>query len=135
MKSIIVALSLVLISSLSFAQDAKTNDKLAVIWSSGDVEVATNVCLVYTHASKSAKWFNEVTLIVWGPSAKLLTENADLQVKVKKMIKDGVKVQACIACASNYGVVEELRNIGIEVKGMGKPLTTMLKNDWKVISF
>ena len=106
-----------------------------MVWSSGDPEVAHNVCFMYTHASRKAKWFDKVKLIVWGPSARLLTGDKQLQVKVKSMMADGVVVQACVVCADSYGVSERLRELGIEVKGMGKPLTDMLQSDWRIISF
>jgi hypothetical protein len=44
-------------------------------------------------------------------------------------------VQACVACADMYGVADKLREIGIDVKPMGKPLSEMLKGDWKVLTF
>ncbi len=109
--------------------------KLAVIWSSGDPYVAHRVCLMYTHAAKRNQWFDEVKLIIWGPSAKLFVENEDLQNKIADMQKDGVIVQACISCANAYGVTDDIRKHGIEVKGMGKPLTEMLQSDWKVLTF
>lgn len=115
--------------------EAKDPTKLAVVWSSGDPYVAHRVCLMYTHAAKNAKWFDEVELIVWGPSAKLLSENSELQDKVKKMQQDGVITEACIVCANAYGVTEKLRELGLTVKGMGKPLTDFLQNDWKVLTF
>ena len=112
-----------------------SKDSLAVLWTSGDAEVAHKVCLMYTHAAKTQKWFDEVRLIVWGPSSRNLAGDKKLQEKVKKMIADGVKVQACIVCAKMYGVVEDLREMGIEVKGMGKPLTNYLISGWKVLTF
>jgi hypothetical protein len=51
------------------------------------------------------------------------------------MQKDGVIVEACIACAMKYGIVEELKALGISVRGMGQPLTNYLKNGWKVLTF
>jgi len=89
---------------------------------------------MYTHAAKQQKWFEEVTLIVWGPSARLLAADKAIQAKVKAMMKDGVQVLACVACADSYGVSEHLRELGIEVKGMGAPLTEYLKQGWKVLS-
>jgi len=98
------------------------DSRLAVIWSNADPEVAHRVCLMYTHNAKTQKWFDQVTLIVWGPSARLLAGDKDLQAKIKAMSNDGVKVQACLACTASYGVTEQLRKLGIEVKYMGKPL-------------
>ncbi len=109
--------------------------RLAVVWTSGDPDVAHRVCLMYTHAAAKNKWFGEVRLIVWGPSSRLLAADKDLQAKVKAMMNDGVIVQACIACADSYGVTEALRGLGIEVKGMGRPLTDMLQSDYKVLTF
>ncbi len=118
------------------AQDTPNQDsRLAVIWTSGDPEVAHRVCLMYTHNAKKQKWFDDVTLIVWGPSARLLAADKDLQAKVKAMLDDGVRLQACLACSDSYGVTEQLRKLGIEVKYMGRPLTDMLKQNWKILTF
>ena len=111
-------------------------EKLAVLWTSGDPFVAHKVCFMYTHNAKKAGWWNEVQLIVWGPSSKLLAEDKDLQTAVKAMMADGVVTKACKACADSYGVSDELAALGIEVKYMGKPLTEMLKSDqWQVLTF
>jgi hypothetical protein len=114
---------------------ASAETKLAVVWTSGDPEVAHRVCLMYAHAATTQKWFDRVTLIVWGPSARLLAADKDVQAKIKSMMEDGVLVQACVVCADSYGVSERLRELGLEVKAMGLPLTRMLKDDWKVITF
>lgn len=111
------------------------NDKLVVLWTSDDPMVAERVALMYTHAAKTAGWFSEVTLIVWGPSAKLIAENIKLQEKLRAMQKDGVVIEACVACANAYGVVEDLKRLGYDVKGMGKPLTDYLKSGAKVVTF
>jgi hypothetical protein len=114
---------------------ANTPDKLVIIWTSDDPFLAERMVLMYAHAAKTAGWFSEVTLIIWGPSAKMVSENLKIREKLKAMQNDGVEIQACIACASAYGVVEELKNLNFEVKGMGKPLTDYLKSDAKVLTF
>jgi len=115
--------------------EASAETKLAVVWTSGDPEVAHRVCLMYAHAATTQKWFDQVTLIVWGPSARLLAADKDVQAKIKSMMEDGVQVQACVVCADSYGVSERLRELGLEVKAMGLPLTRMLKDDWEVVTF
>ncbi|MFN0067992.1 MAG: DsrE family protein [Limisphaerales bacterium] len=117
------------------AQAAKPASRLAVVWTSGDPEVAHRMCLMYSHAAKTAGWFGEVRLVVWGPSARLLAADKDLQAKVAAMQKDGVVVEACVVCADSYGVTARLRELGLEVKPMGPPLTELLKADWKVLTF
>jgi Uncharacterized protein conserved in archaea len=117
------------------SEGEKTEDKLVVVWTSGDPNVAEKVALMYTHNAKKKGWFQNVTLVIWGPSAKLISENVKLQEEVELMKKDGVVVEACIACANAYGVTEELKNLGYDVKGMGLPLTEYLKTGVKVLTF
>jgi hypothetical protein len=120
------------------AQSDKTennNDKLVVVWTSDDPYVAERVALMYTHAAKTAGWFSEVTLIIWGPSAKLTAENLKIQEKLKAMQKDGVVIEACIACATAYGIVDDLKKLDFDVKAMGKPLSDYLKSGAKVLTF
>jgi hypothetical protein len=116
-------------------ESVQQNGRLAVVWTSGDPEVAHRVCFMYTDNAKKQKWFDEVTLIVWGPSARLLAGDKDLQAKIKGMLNDGVKIQACMACSDSYGVTEQLRALGIDVRYMGKPLTDLIKQGWHVLTF
>jgi hypothetical protein len=90
---------------------------------------------MYTHNAKKKGWFGVVHLVVWGPSAKLLTENEELQKEVKAMREAGVVVEACVTCANNYGVADDLKALGIDVKPMGVPLSDRLKGPWKVLTF
>ena len=108
--------------------------RLALLWTTADPEVAHKMAFMYLHNSQKNRWFDENVLIVWGPSARLLSNDKDLQARVQAMMKDGIRVQACVACADMYGVAGRLRELGIEVKGMGKPLTEYLQGDWRVLS-
>ncbi len=114
---------------------AQDPSRLAVLWTSGDREVALKVAFMYTLNAKRQGWFDEVTLIVWGPSAKLLSEDAELQQQIQGMAEVGVEIVACKACADQYGVADALSGMGIDVKYMGRPLTDILQADWKVITF
>ncbi len=51
------------------------------------------------------------------------------------MQKDGVVIEACIACADAYGISDNLKKLGYDVKFMGKPLTDYLKSGAKVLTF
>ena len=110
-------------------------DKLVVLWTSGDRDVAMNMVFMYTLNAKLAGWWQDVTFIVWGPSAKLLSGDAELQAELKKMKNAGIVLEACIACAKRYGVTGKLRELGIDVKGMGEPLTAYIKEGRRVLTF
>lgn len=141
MKFKLIILTFILFAGLANSlhaqqpDNAGPSDTLVVVWASGDPEVAEKACLMYAHAAKKRNWFKEVILIVWGPSEKLLTENAILKEKVAAMKNDGIIVEACIACSNMYGVTNELKTCMVDVKGMGIPLTKYLKRGYKVITF
>jgi hypothetical protein len=132
-----IIISLILPGDLLFSQSNQDSgpDELVVLWTSDDPYVAERVAFMYTHAAKTAGWFGDVNLIIWGPSAKLTAENIKIQEKLGEMKEDGVVIEACIACANAYGVTDKLRQLGFEVKPMGKPLTDFLKNGSKVLTF
>ena len=138
MKRLTFLLLAILTFTATFAQTEnemkKESNKLAVLWTSDDPNLAEKMAFMYTYNAKKQGWFDEVVLIVWGPSAKLLSENESMQEYVKKMMDVGIKVEACIACARMYGVDEKLLELNIDVKGMGVPLSNYLKEGWKTLS-
>ncbi len=109
--------------------------ELKVIWTSSDKDVALKMVHMYVYNAKLNKWWDDIELIIWGPSAKLLSEDKDLQLSIEAMLKKDIKVMACKACSDSYGVTEILEKLGIEVMYMGVPLTEYLKSDAKVITF
>jgi len=140
-RMIAIALTMVLVCLTAAPTGAEgeteeSTGKLMVVWTSGDPDVADKVCLMYTHAAKAYGWFAEVTLVVWGPSQRLLAGDPTIQAKVKAMQEDGVVVQACVACARKLELVEELEALDIDVKGMGVPLSEALKDpETEVLTF
>jgi hypothetical protein len=111
-------------------------DRLCVIWSSGDREVALKMVFMYTYNAKAKGWWNTIRFVIWGPSAKLLAGDDELKGKVKDMIEAGIEVLACKACADSYpGVIPALEEMGVDVKYMGVPLTEMLKDGWHSLTF
>jgi hypothetical protein len=142
MKKIILisigVLTLNLLTNNAMAQSSNTHynsDTLCIVWTSGDPDVAMKMVFMYANTAKKNRWFDEVHLIVWGPSAKLASENKEIQETLVKMVENGVKIEACKACADQYGVSQNLKSLGIEVKYMGKPLTEILKSNKKLMTF
>ncbi|MDR1950790.1 MAG: DsrE family protein [Bacteroidales bacterium] len=119
----------------TYPQDTTDNsDKLVVLWTSDNPELAKTMVFMYTHNAKRNNWFNDVTLIIWGPSAKLTAENEDIQNELAKMKASGVKIEVCVSCARMFGVDNKLRQLGYDVRGMGKPLSDYLKQNYKVLT-
>ena len=116
-----------------YSSDPK--DKLHIIWTSADREIALKMVFMYAYNAKKKGWWSEVALTVWGPSAKLLSYDEELKRKISDMSSIGVELFACKACADMYGVSEVLEELGISVIYMGEPLTRWLKSDYKIITF
>lgn len=111
-------------------------NKLLIVWSSGEKEVAKKLILLYGSVMLERKYWDEATIMIWGPSARLLAQDTDLQKQFKVVQDSGVTFNACVVCSDDYGVSDELRNLGIDLIHTGEMLTEALQSDEiKVISF
>ena len=113
----------------------KAANHLLVVWTSGDPEVAHKMVFMYAFNGQKNGWWDQVTLLVWGPSAMLSIEDRDIQASLKRMQDQGVELLACKACADQYGVSSNLADLGIEVRYTGTYLTEFIKSGKKVITF
>lgn len=110
------------------------SNKLNILWTSDNPNTAHLMVFMYAINSITKGWWNEVTVIIWGASAKLVAEDKAIQEKIKMAEHSGVKVSACLACATQFGVVEHLTSLGIEVKYWGESLTELIKNNEYILS-
>lgn len=115
--------------------ERKEKDSLVVVWTSGDKEVALNMVFMYALNAKKNDWWKDIKVIVWGPSANLLSKDIKLQDHVKEMIRLGIDVEACKVCTDRYGVSTSLEELGVAVKYIGEPFTHYIKSERTVITF
>ncbi len=97
-------------------------------------EVTLTMIFMYLLKAKQEVWWKVVTLIVWGPSAKLLAEVEELQERLAKLEKEGVVLEACKSCAEIYGVADELTGLGIDAYYIGEQLTNYIKEGRRLLS-
>lgn len=121
------------VKSESQVEEIPASEKLVVLWTSGDKEVAEKMVLMYTFNSKRFNWWKDITLVVWGPSQKVLVENKDIQDYVKKIMEQGTSVKACKGCSDMYGISDKLSELGVEVKYMGE-ITDYMKEGRHVLT-
>ncbi|MEK6658433.1 MAG: DsrE family protein [Campylobacterota bacterium] len=110
-------------------------NKLLIVWSSADEEVAKKLILLYGSVMLPRGYWDEATIMIWGPSAKLLAQSEELQERVKTVMQTGVKFSVCVVCSDDYGVSEQLSALGVELTHTGEMLTNALQSDYKVITF
>jgi len=112
------------------------SNKLLIVWSSGEKEVAKKLVLLYGSVMLPRGYWDEATIMIWGPSAKLLAEDKELQEQMKVVQKTGVNFNACVVCVEDYGVSKELEELSIELIHTGEMLTQSLQSDdVKVLTF
>ena len=104
------------------------NNALHILWTNDNVDTSINMVMMYSKASKTHGFWEDVTVIIWGATAKLVAENKEVRDHIDLARQAGVKFVGCIACAQNLGVVDELTDFGIDLKLMGQPLRELIKN-------
>ena len=102
---------------------------LYVLWTNDNPVTADKMVFMYTINSLKYGWWEKVTLVVWGATAQLASENAAIQQRIAEAQEAGVYVTACKACADQLGVSEALEALGIDVQYLGIALTNVLKNE------
>ncbi len=146
-NSFLLSLIFIIMASSNFAQEIPStmkneseptfdnSEKLVVVWTSGDKDVAIKMVYMYTYNAAKNGWWKDVTFLIWGPSAKLLAEDKELQDYLSKMVDVGIKLVACKACADSYGVGDRLTELGVNVRYAGVELTNYIKEGRHVITF
>ncbi len=109
-------------------------NQLYILWTNADVLTSEKMVMMYATNSMLESWWDAVTVIVWGATAKLAAENEWIQEKIKIAQHTGVKFSACKACAEQLGVSDQLAGLGIEVQYWGQGLTEVLKSEDKLIT-
>jgi hypothetical protein len=109
--------------------------KLNVLWTTGEKDVAIRMIFIYLMDAKGMGWYDEIDLIIWGPSAKLVAEDSQVQKELDFIMQSGIRVEACQGCTQAYGVTDKLLSLGINVRFMGEPLTTILHSNDRLITF
>ncbi len=112
----------------------EAKDKLYILWTSGDKITFDEMVYMYALNSLKHNWWKEVTLIIWGASAKLAGNDFVVQQELKELAEAGVHITACKGCADNLSLSATFEKMGIEVKYWGTPFTRILRSEAKVIT-
>lgn len=108
--------------------------KLNILWCSDNIVTVEKMLLMYAVNAMMQNWWDEVVVIIWGASARLVAENAVIKQRIEIAQLAGVKFEACKACADQLGVSEKLSDMGINVYGYGDRLTEILQDGENLLS-
>ena len=109
-------------------------ETLNILWTNADILTSEKMVMMYATNSMISKWWDAVTVIIWGATAKLVAENEDIQLQIRMAQQAGVKFSACKACTDQLGVSDKVAALGIDIIYWGEGLTEILKNDEKLIT-
>ena len=111
-----------------------TKNKLFILWTNDNFITSEKMVFMYGINAKRRDLWDEVTIIIWGATAKLVSENKLIQELVEEAKLEGVHITACKACADQLGVTEILEGLDLEVIYQAEPFTKILKDDEKLIT-
>ncbi len=110
-------------------------NKVFIVLASGDKDVAMLTALEYPLRCAKNKWMDEIKVIIFGPSERLLAFDADVQARVKEIQAAGVEVMACRPPAERLGVTQAIEKLGIKVEYVGPIISQMMKDGWTSMTF
>jgi hypothetical protein len=102
-------------------------NSLYILWTNADELTARHMVMMYAVNGLLHDWWDSVTVIIWGATAKAAAENEAIGRALAKAQQAGVHFSACRACAEKLGVAEKLEAMNVEVIYWGEPLTALLK--------
>ncbi len=108
--------------------------KLNILWINDNPTTAKLMVFMYATNSLRKGWWDNVHILVWGATAKLVAENPEIQELVKTFQAEGGTVSACKACAEQLNVIETLESLEINVLYTGELLTKMINAEDKLIT-
>lgn len=109
-------------------------ENLFILWTNSDEVMFDKMVAMYARNSKLKGWWQNVTVIIWGSTAKLAAESELVTLRIQELLQVGVTVSACKACSDSLGTTDKLLTMGVEVKYWGEGLTEILKGDDKLLT-
>ena len=120
---------------MSFKYIDEVSDRhLHILWTNADPVTSENMVMMYARNAMLNEWWDKVTVIVWGAPQKLIMENEAVRLKMDIARQAGVEFTACMSCAINLGIQEELEKQGIEVIRWGEKLSMLMQNGKHVLT-
>lgn len=112
----------------------KNEQELYILWTTDNAITAEKMVLMYAGNSMLKGWWEQVTVIIWGASAQLVSTNDEIRGRIRELMLQSVSFTACKRCADTLGVTVQLENLGVEVKYWGESLTELLRSNAKILT-
>ena len=104
------------------------SSKLLVIIATGEKEKAL-AGLMYARNALKRGWLEDVKVVFFGPSERLIAEDDQVADEVKDIALIGESF-ACKAISDREGVSEELEGLGVKVEYVGSIVSDLIKDGY-----
>jgi hypothetical protein len=108
--------------------------KVLIVISSSDREVVWTA-LLYARAAIASDWMGAAKVILWGPSSRVVADDAELRGNVREVIALGERVYVCKACSDRYGATEALAELGCTVEYVGPVSSGFIEQGYAVFNW
>jgi len=105
------------------------NDRVCIILASGDRDVL-KWGLRYAWKSTTEKYLEDIKVIIFGPSEKVIAQDKELQESARRFMDLGKDIIACKACSDEEGVSDKLAELGIKVEYVGSIIGQAIKEGY-----
>jgi hypothetical protein len=109
-------------------------NELTILWTNADIVTFDKMVAMYAKNAMLHHWWEKVTLLIWGATAKLSAESDIVEQRFLEMKQLGIRLVACKGCADQLNVTQRLEEMGVEVIYTGEMLTSLLKEDKKLLT-
>lgn len=107
--------------------------KLNILWTTDNKDTIENMLVMYTINAMKSGWWDQINIVIWGASSKIVGEDLEVQKMVRKMLDNKITIEACKACANKYKLTETIQELGVNVKYM-TAFTGYIKGEDKLIT-
>lgn len=107
---------------------------LHILWTNDNPITSEKMICMYARNAMLNKWWDAITVILWGATVQYAATDESIQRHLAELMKEGVKLSACRSCAEQLGLEDKIRELNIELKYWGEPLTELLKGNEKLIT-
>lgn len=116
-------------------EDFSRLSKIVVIWALKSPEVAREMVLDNIRDFKLRGFWDQVRLVMWGPSVTLFAKDEGLQAELGELKNIGVEVQICKRSANGYDVIDKIDSLKSDLVYMEDPFIEYRKEDWATVIF
>lgn len=108
--------------------------KLVLTWTSVSEDTFFNMITPFALTSQDEEWFREVVVLVWGGSAQTIAKTPAIKSELGIFREKGITVKCCRQCAEQYGIVNDLEKMDVDIVNMVYVFKDYMKEGARIVS-